>query len=102
VEVAGELVVERAGADLQAGLPSGSYFALYDGATTTNEAFNQAQQGYNESGAVPYHLRSPEQFERFFKSLELVEPAWCRCRTGPAPDAAPAEIYSYCGVGREP
>ena len=37
---------------LQAGLPSGSYFALYDGAST-NEAFNQAQQGYNESGAVP-------------------------------------------------
>ncbi len=40
------------------GLPSGSYFALYDGASTT-EAFNQAQEGYNASGAVPYYLRSP-------------------------------------------
>ena len=58
---------------LLAGLPSGSYFALYDGADT-NEAFNQAQQGYNDSGAVPYHLRSPEQFARFFEGLELVEP----------------------------
>ena len=58
---------------LQAGLPSGSYFALYDGAST-NEAFKQAQQGYNASGAVPYHLRSPEQFNRFFEGLELVEP----------------------------
>ena len=58
---------------LLAGLPSGSYFALYDGADT-NEAFNEAQQGYNDSGAVPYHLRSPEQFARFFEGLELVEP----------------------------
>jgi hypothetical protein len=58
---------------LQAGLPSGSYFALYDGAST-NEAFNQAQQGYNDSGAVPYHLRSPEQFRRYFEGLDLVEP----------------------------
>jgi len=49
---------------LVAGLPSGSYFALYDGAST-NGAFNQAQQGYNDSGAVPYHLRSTEQFERY-------------------------------------
>src|SRR6202522_863267 len=43
-------------AHLLAGLPAGSYFALYDGADT-NEAFNRAQQGYNDSGAVPYHLR---------------------------------------------
>src|SRR5438045_1045077 len=45
---------------LQAGLPPGSYFALYDGAST-NEALNQAQQGYKDSGAVPYHLRRPER-----------------------------------------
>ena len=51
---------------LVAGLPSGSYFALYDGANT-NEAFNEAQQGYNDSGAVPYYLRSPEQFERLLR-----------------------------------
>src|SRR2546430_17220871 len=58
---------------LQAGLPSGSHFALYDGADT-NEAFNQAQQGYNDSGAVPYHLRSPAQFERYFEGLDLIKP----------------------------
>ena len=39
-----------------------------------NEAFNQAQQGYNDSGAVPYYLRSPERFTRFFEGLELVAP----------------------------
>jgi hypothetical protein len=87
---------------LLAGLPSGSYFALYDGADT-NEAFNEAQRGYNESGAVPYHLRSPEQFARYFEGLELVEPGVVPVpHWRPDPDAPEAEIYSYCGVGRKP
>jgi hypothetical protein len=87
---------------LLAGLPSGSYFALYDGANT-NEAFNQAQEGYNASGAVPYHLRSPAQVERFFEGLELVEPGVVPVpHWRPDPDAEPVEIYSYCGVGRKP
>jgi hypothetical protein len=87
---------------LLGGLPSGSYFALYDGAST-NEAFNEAQRGYNESGAVPYYLRSPEQFARFFEGLELVEPGVVPVpHWRPDPDAAPVEIYSYCGVGRKP
>jgi O-methyltransferase involved in polyketide biosynthesis len=87
---------------LMAGLPSGSYFALYDGAST-NEAFNHAQQGYNDSGAVPYHLRSPEQFERYFEGLELVEPGVVPVpHWRPDPDSEPVEIYSYCGVGRKP
>ncbi|MGH3237568.1 MAG: SAM-dependent methyltransferase, partial [Streptosporangiaceae bacterium] len=84
---------------LLAGLPSGSYFALYDGANM-NEAFNQAQEGYNQSGAVPYYLRSPEQFARYFEGLELVEPGVVPVpHWRPDPDAEPAEIYSYCGVG---
>ena len=83
------------------GLPSGSYFALYDGADT-NEAFNEAQRGYNESGAVPYYLRSPEQFARFFEGLDLVQPGVAPVRDWrPDPDAPPVEIYSYCGVGRK-
>ena len=87
---------------LQAGLPSGSYFALYDGAST-NEAFNQAQQGYNDSGAVPYHLRSPEQFRRYFEGLDLVEPGVVPLvQWRPDPDTEQAEIYSYCGVARKP
>ncbi len=81
----------------------GSYFALYDGANV-NEAFNEAQRGYNESGAAPYHLRSPEQFARFFEGLELVEPGVApvpHWRPDPDPSGKPAEIYSYCGVGRK-
>ncbi len=85
------------------GLSSGSFFALYDGANV-NDAFNEAQRGYNESGAVAYYLRSPEQFARFFEGLELVEPGvvpvphW---RPDPNPSGTTAEIYSYCGVGRK-
>ena len=87
---------------LQAGLPSGSYFALYDGANT-NEAFNQAQEGYNASGAVPYYLRSPEQFNRFFAGLELVAPGVVPIvQWRPDPDTEQAEIYSYGGVARKP
>jgi len=83
------------------GLPSGSYFALYDGADT-NEAFNEAQRGYNESGAVPYYLRSPEQFARFFEGLDLVPPGVAPVRDWrPDPDSPPVEIYSYSGVGRK-
>jgi hypothetical protein len=87
---------------LVAGLPSGSYFALYDGANT-DEAFTQAQQGYNDSGAVPYYLRSPEQFERYFEGLEMVEPGVVPLvQWRPDPDTEQAPIYSYCGVGRKP
>ena len=87
---------------LQAGLPPGSYFALYDGADT-NEAFNQAQQGYNDSGAMPYYLRSPERFGPFFQGLEMVEPGLVPVPYWrPDPGAEPVEIYSYCGVARKP
>ena len=89
-------------ASLLDGLPSGSYFALYDGADT-NEAFNAAQQGYNDSGAVPYYLRSPDRFARFFEGLDLVEPGITPVQHW-RPDSGssgPAEVYSYCGVARK-
>ncbi|WP_245679384.1 SAM-dependent methyltransferase [Actinomadura hibisca] len=54
-------------------LPSGSYLALNDG-TNTNPALNEAQQGYDDTGAVPYLLRTPEEIEGFFEDLEPVEP----------------------------
>ena len=89
---------------LIAGLPSGSYLALYDGADT-NEAFWDAQQAYNDSGAAPYYLRSPGQFTGFFDGLDLVEPGVVPVpHWRPTPDLAgiPAEIYSYCGIGCKP
>jgi hypothetical protein len=86
---------------LVAGLPSDSYFALYDGANT-NPAFNEAQEGYNNSGAVPYYLRSPEQFTQYFDGLALVEPGVVPiAHWRPDPDAEPVEIYSYGGIGHK-
>jgi hypothetical protein len=88
-------------------LPSGSYLALNDGTNVISKVFAEAQEGYNRSGAVPYHLRSPEQIAGFFEGLELVEPGVVSCpRWRPDPtDAAagpPAEVDAFGGVGRKP
>ncbi len=85
---------------------SGSYLALYDG-TNTDPAGVAAQEQYNESGAVPYRLRSPAQIAGFFDGLELVEPGVVSCsrwRPDPAGVGAglPAEVDAFCGVGRKP
>jgi hypothetical protein len=56
-----------------AAVPSGSYLALYDG-VMTDEAKDEATDAYADTGAVAYHLRSPEQIGRFFEGLDLVDP----------------------------
>jgi O-methyltransferase involved in polyketide biosynthesis len=88
---------------LTRGLPSGSYLALADGANTSAK-FNEAQRQYNESGAVPYYLRSPEQITRFFDGLDLVEPGVVPCarwRPDPSP-FGPTDADVYGGLGRKP
>ncbi len=92
---------------LLGGLPSGSYLALNDGTNVISKAFEQAQEGYNQSGAVPYILRSPEQIAGFFDGLELVEPGVLSCpRWRPDPTdtsgGLPAELDAFGGVGRKP
>jgi hypothetical protein len=84
-------------------LPSGSYLTLYDG-TRTSQAFEEAQEGYDETGAVPYRLRSPEQIAGFFEGLELIEPGVVtppRWRPDPTV-SGPAEVDAFGGVGRKP
>src|SRR5918995_1466520 len=88
-------------------LPSGSYLALNDGTNVISQAFAQAQQRYNESGALPYHLRSPAQIASFFDGLELVEPGLVSVpRWRPDPAAAggdlPAAGGPFGGGGRQP
>jgi hypothetical protein len=88
-------------------LPSGSYLALNDGTNVISKAFEQAQEGYNQSGAVPYVLRSPEQIAGFFEGLEMVEPGLVSCprwRPDPADPGGhlAAEVDAFGGVGRKP
>ena len=90
---------------LRAGLSSGSYLAVYDGVAEMVEAFTEAQQGYDDTGAVPYKLRRAGQIERFFDGLEFVAPGLVRCpewrpeagQAGGAPD-----VPTLAGVARKP
>jgi O-methyltransferase involved in polyketide biosynthesis len=87
-------------------LPSGSYLALFDG-TDTDKAGVEAQERYNQSGAVPYRLRSPEQIAAFFEGLEILEPGVVSCprwRPDPADgNGGPsAEVAAVGGVGQKP
>jgi S-adenosyl methyltransferase len=87
-------------------LPAGSYLASYDGTLPAGDsAFDAAQDEYNDSGAVPYILRTPEQIARRFDGLALVEPGvvpHTRWRPEPTPDGSlPAPVDGYCGVGRK-
>jgi hypothetical protein len=87
-------------------LPSGSYLTVCDGTNVISEAGVEAQRLYNESGAVPYRLRSPDQIAEFFEGLELVEPGVVSClrwRPDPAELAAGApEMDQFAGVARKP
>ena len=89
-------------------LPSGSYLAHCDGTNVIDKAaMDEALRVYNESGAVPYYPRSPEQIAGFFDGLELVEPGVVSCprwRPDPANGSGglPAELDEFGGVGRKP
>jgi len=89
-------------------LPSSNYLALDDGTNVVNKALvDEAQRLYNQSGAIPYHPRTPEQIAGFFEGLELLEPGVVSCprwRPDPADRGGglPAEVDMFGGVGRKP
>jgi O-methyltransferase involved in polyketide biosynthesis len=88
---------------LKAALPDGGYLALYE-ATDADPAQNEATRQYNQSGAVPYHLRRPDQIARFFDGLELVEPGLVPIQDW-RPDNSPfgrPEVPALGGVARKP
>jgi hypothetical protein len=91
--------------NLMDALPSGSYLNLADGTKDSSGEFEQAQDEYNDSGAVPYVLRTPAEITSFFDGLELVEPGVVSCprwRPDAAPDGPSADVDVYGGVGRKP
>ncbi|MGW1787050.1 SAM-dependent methyltransferase, partial [Streptomyces sp. NPDC002143] len=63
---------------LIASLPSGSHLVHYDG-TNTDADLMKAQAGYDDTGAVPYVLRSPEQIATYYTGLDLLEPGIVSC-----------------------
>ena len=87
-------------------LPSGSYLSLNDGTSVVaGEAVEEAQDEYNEGGAVPYQLRSPEEIGRFFEGLELVEPGLVSCPLWPPEPSRgedPKPVDAFGAVGRKP
>jgi len=86
-------------------LPSGSYLSLNDGTSVVGgDQLEQATQDYNETGAIPYVQRTPEEIASFFDGLELVEPGVVSCPRWRPEDPAgdpPAELDAFGGVGRK-
>jgi len=92
--------------NLMDALPSGSYLSLNDGTTVIGrEQIEQATEDYNQSGAVPYVQRTPEEIASFFDGLELVEPGVVSCprwRPEASEGGPPAEVDAFGGVARKP
>ncbi|ONK09971.1 SAM-dependent methyltransferase [Streptomyces sp. MP131-18] len=89
---------------LMDGLPSGSYLSLNEG-TDTDETYVRAQRAYNESGAVPYHLRSLDEIAGYFDGLDVMEPGVVpvtRWRPELADVGGRDGIGQAGGVGRKP
>ena len=90
---------------LVAGLPPGSYLALQDGAPRSADgSFTDAQQGYDDTGAIPYHLRRPEQIAEFFDGLEAVAPGLVplqRWRPAAGQPSSGPDLDNFGGVTRK-
>lgn len=86
-------------------LPSGGYLVINDGTNVLSGANVEAHDQYNESGAVPYVQRSPEELAGFFEGLEFVEPGLVsvtRWRYEETAFGVPPEVDGYGAVGRKP
>jgi trans-aconitate methyltransferase len=85
-------------------LPSGSHLCVNDGSRGVDPVFEEAQDGYNRSGAVPYHLRTVAEITAYFDGLELVDPGvvsvtqWRPDPGSPAPEI----IAEHGGLARKP
>ncbi|WP_105972389.1 SAM-dependent methyltransferase [Streptomyces geranii] len=88
---------------LMGALPPGSWFAFND-SVDTNKGNAEATRLYNESGAAPYYLRSPQELAGFFDGLELLAPGVVPITDWrPDPDTAPGvgDVIALGGVARK-
>jgi hypothetical protein len=88
---------------VMAAVPPGSYLAMWDD-TATSEAVVAANEGYAETGAIPYIPRTVEQVGRYFQGLQLVDPGVVPVSLW-RPDAAdigvPKPVTGHGGVARK-
>ncbi|HEY8473568.1 MAG TPA: SAM-dependent methyltransferase [Natronosporangium sp.] len=77
----------------------GSYLALQDG--VIDPAASKAAQEYEETGAVPYVLRTREQLASFFDGLELVPPGFVPVNRWRPDQPGEADLPTYGGVARK-
>ncbi|MEU6196734.1 SAM-dependent methyltransferase [Streptomyces sp. NPDC047061] len=97
-------------ATLMEALPSGSYLSINDGSRGIDPVFERAQDAYNDSGAVPYNLRSIDEITAFFDGLELVEPGVVSVTEwrpeggdgGSGGSGAPEVVAEHGGLARKP
>jgi hypothetical protein len=95
---------------LLAALPSGSYLAIADLASTEDRV-NRAQLRYDAQASADgwpaepaYSVRRPEDITGLFEGLDLIEPGVVPCARW-KPDRAAADgpdVPVYCGVARKP
>ncbi|MEV0222563.1 SAM-dependent methyltransferase, partial [Streptomyces sp. NPDC050704] len=85
-------------------LPSGSYLSVNDGSRGIDPVFEQAQDAYNKSGAIPYILRTVDQITAYFDGLELIDPGVVSVPLWrPDPTAqAPHPIGEHGALARKP
>jgi hypothetical protein len=88
---------------VMAAVPSGSYLVLWDG--TEDKAGDEALEDYEETGAVAYINRTPEQIGSCFEGLELLEPGLVSIslwRPDPAEIDSARKVGAYGAVARKP
>ncbi|MBE1457219.1 hypothetical protein H4W79_001433 [Nocardiopsis terrae] len=71
----------------------------------TGEAMEEAVRQWNEASSTPVVLRAPEQIERFFEGLELVEPGLVSIpmwRPEPTGIGEPQFMDEFGAVARKP
>jgi hypothetical protein len=83
-------------------VPSGSYLALYAGATD-DEGLVTLGEEYAKTGAEPYKPRSRDEIRGYFDGLDLVAPGFVPTTNWrPDADGEVKTVSSYCGVARKP
>ncbi|MFE9245124.1 SAM-dependent methyltransferase [Nocardiopsis sp. NPDC006938] len=92
--------------ELVAALPSGSHVVItHSTNAVTGPAMAEAVSQWNAESSNPITLRTPEQIERFFEGLELIEPGvvsiplW---RPEPHEIGSHREMDEFGGVARKP